>query len=67
MKRNLLILISVVWILKAFFTLDDLGKFMNNLPLSEALNAKVIVINSQRSLAGFWSPPYYLLYPQGIK
>jgi hypothetical protein len=65
MKKNWLILLTVTWILKSFFSLSELESFMNKLPLAEALNAKVIVLDSQRSFA--LNSPYYLLYPQGIK
>lgn len=67
MKNILLSILAVVWIMKGCFTLDDVKRFLNTLPLSESLNAKIVVINSQRSFLGKLSTPYYVLYPKGLK
>lgn len=60
------ILILVVWVMKGCFTLDDVTTFLNSLPFQEALQAKVVVINSQRSFVGALSTPYYVWYPKGM-
>ena len=55
-------LFVLVWVVKSFFTIDDMAKFINTLPPGVASDSKVVVINSQRSFLGTWSNPYFLIY-----
>ena len=50
------------WQMQTCDTLDCVTDFLNKLPVQDALEAKVIVINSQRSLLGVLSNPYYIYY-----
>ena len=43
-------------------TIDDLVKGLNALPQERQMEAKIFVINSQRSFLGVASDPYYLVY-----
>lgn len=61
MIKNILILL-LVWVSQSFFTIDDMVKFLNGLPEDRAKEAKILVINSQRSFLSTLSSPYYLIY-----
>lgn len=61
MIKNILILL-LVWVIQSFFTIDDMVKFLNGLPEDRAKEAKILVINSQRSFLSTLSSPYYLIY-----
>lgn len=60
--KKLIMLLVLVWVAKSFFTIEDMMRFINQLPLERAMEAKIIVINSQRSFLGAASDPYYLIY-----
>lgn len=48
------------WVMVPCYTLDDVTRLLNTLPPADALEAKVIANNSQRSLLGVWSNPYHV-------
>lgn len=50
------------WAMKDCYTLDDVTAFLNSLPADKADDAKVLAINSQRSMLGALSNPYYVWY-----
>lgn len=64
--KKLIMTLCFVWVMKDCFTLDDVTKFLNTLPLDQALHAKVIAINSQRSFAGVFTTPYYVWYNKDL-
>lgn len=51
-----------VWIMQDCYTLDDVTATLNRLTPEQAATAKVIAINSQRSMLGALSNPYYVWY-----
>lgn len=50
------------WTMYTCGTLDCVTQFLNTLPVERALEAKIVVINSQRSFLGVLSDPYYIYY-----
>lgn len=60
--RKLLIVLALIWTSKQFGTIDDLVRFLNTLSDDRAKEAKILVINSQRSFLGVLSSPYFLIY-----
>ncbi len=50
------------WIMKSCFTLDEVTSVLNALSPEQAASAKVTTINSQRSMLGALSSPYYVWY-----
>lgn len=50
------------WKMQACYTLNDVTTFLNKLTPAQALEAKVLAINSQRSVLGSLSNPYYVWY-----
>ena len=61
-KGKWLAILALIWVSKQFFAINDMVKFLNDLPPDRALEAKVVVLNSQRSFMGKWSSPYVLVY-----
>lgn len=61
MKKWIWIL-SIIWVTKSFFTIDDMIDFLNMLPMQRQMEAKIFVINSTRSFMGKFSDPYYFIY-----
>ena len=57
-------LLALIWVIKPCFTLEEVETFLNELPLERALEAKIVVINSQRSFLSSMSNPYYVFYRQ---
>lgn len=56
----------LLWVMKGCFALDDVTNFLNSLPKQQALTAKVVAINSQRSFMGALSTPYYVWYNKDL-
>ncbi len=54
--------VKASWVYESYFTIEDLMTALNALPVDKQLEAKIIVINSQRSFVGIWSDPYYLIH-----
>lgn len=50
------------WAMKDCFTLGCVTDCLNSLPPDRAGEAKVLAINSQRSMLGALSNPYYIWY-----
>ena len=55
-------ILVLIWLCKSFFTINDMVAFLNTLPEERAKEAKIFVINSQRSFLNEFSNPYYVLY-----
>lgn len=53
-----IILVALIWITKGFYTIDDMVKFLNTLPVERQMEAKIIACNSQRMLLS----AYVLVY-----
>lgn len=62
MKSKLLKFMLLVWVMQPCSTLEEVEKFLNKLPRDQAVLAKIVVINSQRSFLGVLSTPYYIFY-----
>ena len=60
--KNLFVVLALIWVSKGFMTIEEMVQFLNTLPEQYAKEAKVIVLNSQRSFLGPLSKPYYLIY-----
>lgn len=60
-------LVLLAWVIQPCGTLEEVAKFLNKLPTAQAINAKVVVINSQRSFFGVWSTPYYVFYDDQLR
>ena len=60
--KNFIVILLLVWAIKDCFTLEDVSAFLNSLPPERAVEAKVVVINSQRSFLGALSSPYQVFY-----
>jgi hypothetical protein len=60
-------LFILVWISKQFFAISDITNFLNTLPTERAIEAKIVVLNSQRSFLGSLSSPYILMYREDQK
>jgi len=58
---------QLVWHQHSCMTLDDVKAFLDKLPPDRALEAKIVVLNSQRSFLGALSEPYYILYREEEK
>ena len=57
----------IMWTMVSCSTLDEVKKLLDGLPATEAMSAKIVVINSQRSFLGAWSDPYYVFYAKGLQ
>ncbi len=53
---------KIPWVYESYFTIENLMTALNALPVDKQLEAKIMVINSQRSMLGAWSDPYYLIH-----
>ncbi len=62
MKRRWIISLMLVWIVKGFGAIDELVRFLNQLPLESAVGAKTLTLGAQRAFVGAFTNPYYLIF-----
>ncbi len=63
MKRSILICFVLVWVYRAFTTLPSMVRFIDTLPISRALEAKIVVSTHDGFVRnGILEGPYYLIY-----
>jgi hypothetical protein len=58
--KKILLLIALVWVSKDFYTLSSAIDFLNTLPESRQVEAKIVTLNSQR--AAIFNGYYTVVY-----